>query len=56
MSAYSYASKSTHQLQKRMNNVNTHVACANIEVDDVEDDCSEFLESGESFFVLQQVG
>ena len=36
--------------------MNTRVVCANIELGDVEDDCSEFLESGESFFALQQVG
>jgi hypothetical protein len=52
---YSYASKSTHQLQKRINGVNTRVVCANIEVGDVEDDCSDFLEAGEGFFARNQV-
>ena len=41
--------KGTHQLQKRINGVNTRVVCANIEVGDVEDDCSEFSRRGELF-------
>lgn len=48
--------KGTHQLQKKINGMNTRVVCANIEVGDVEDDCSEFLEAGEGFFARQQVG
>ena len=56
MKACSYASKKTHQLLKRINGVNNRVVCANIEVGDVEDDCSEFIVVGESFFDRQQVG
>jgi len=48
--------KKTHQLLKRINGVNNRVVCANIEVGDVEDDCSEFIVAGESFFDRQQVG
>jgi hypothetical protein len=48
--------KGTHQCQKKINGVNNRVVCANIEVGDVEDDCSEFLEAGEGFFARQQVG
>ena len=47
--------KGTHQCQKKINGVNNRVVCANIEVGDVEDDCSEFLEAGEGFFARQQV-
>jgi len=35
--------------------VNTRVVCANIEVGAVEDDCSEILEAGESFFARNRV-
>jgi hypothetical protein len=48
--------KGTHQLQKKINGMNTRVVLANIMVGAVEDDCSEFLEDDESFFIRQYLG
>jgi len=48
--------KGSHQLQKKINGMNTRVVLANIVVGAVEDDCSDFLEEDASSFIRQYLG